>query len=928
MHLRSVEVESFGTINGPLEITFDDGLTLIYGPNETGKSTLMRAIWFAFTRRAQSQAQDIKDIEPTTGGTPEVTVELEVDGDYYTLTKRFAGQQGEATLSIERSSGQVEKYTGDEADAQLQQALGFGEMSGRARTPDHLGLWPITWVRQGQGGLDPAEALSEDGNEQTLSEVLAETTGQVLAGTDAAEVVERAREEYERFFTSSGRETTASGAPLHEARQTEEKARTRFRELESQQQNFERDIRAFGKAQEERDRLQQELPEQERKLQSAQEKQQQIDKLKQKREALQQEKKVSEQSLEQLQERIAIRKKLREQKKEAADELEESRKQKATAQASLKEREEEKDELEDELEEREKAVADQDEAVALLQAHQEVLRLESALKELERKLEKVEEHEEELREKRTELAGLSVTDEKLEALEARQKELDNARTRLEAAAARVQVKSQADEELTVDGDAVSLPAGEAWEQRIDRETVIAIGDRLSVTVVPGGEDLPALRRRVRDLEAQQASALKAIGASSLQEARKQNRRRTSLASDVRRLEELIDTLAPEGKDALESQRIEQEARRSSALELRRKAEERDDLNLPDAPEETEVMLERASSELAEEKEARDAARKALEEHEQKMADLRTEIGLAEQKLERAEGDLTSLKEEIDEHVEKHGDDKALQEARREASAQLTSVRDRLESLAEQLDELNAQHVEAEVQRLQDVLQQTREELKLKEREADRLEGRLGSKDLHGLHERVEKARQAWEDAKGEVARWERRAAVAKLLFETLDECKREARAAYLAPLQQEVKALMRRFAAFGDAHVEFGENFELSGISRSAEGEISFDQLSGGAKEQLGLFIRIAMARLVAKERSHPLFLDEILAETDDDRFEAMATILREISSDLQLIVTTCHKDRYRRLGLPITDLEALKRGSPTAKIRPGGSSPETRYAP
>ena len=45
----------------------------------------------------------------------------------------------------------------------------------------------------------------------------------------------------------------------------------------------------------------------------------------------------------------------------------------------------------------------------------------------------------------------------------------------------------------------------------------------------------------------------------------------------------------------------------------------------------------------------------------------------------------------------------------------------------------------------------------------------------------------------------------------------------MAPLQQEVKALMRRFAAFGDANVEFGDNFELSDISRSAEGEVSFD---------------------------------------------------------------------------------------------------------
>lgn len=909
MHLRSVQVSSFGTIKGPLEIDFDDGLTLIYGPNETGKSTLMNAIWYAFTRRASSQAQEIKDITPTTGGTPEVTVDLEIGGDSYTLTKRFDGQQGEATLSIQRSNGQVEKYTGDEADTQLQQALGLGEMSGRARTPDHMGFWPITWVRQGKGGLDPGEALSEKGKVETLTEVLAETTGQVLAGTDAAYVIERAREEYERFFTSTGQETRKSGAPLHEARQAEEAAGERFRELQSQQQNFERDIRAFGKAQEERDRLKEELPEQEKQVQTAREKQQQIDKLKQERTSLQQEQQVAEQSLEQLEERIAYREKLREQTKEAADDLEAARKQKTTAQASLKEREKERSDLAAQLEKRESAVADQDEAVELLNAHREVLRLESTLSEIDRKLETVEEHEEELREKRTELAGLSVTDETLDALEEIQKELDTARTRLDAAAARVQMESQEDEELTVDGDVISLPAGEVWEQRIDQKTAIDIGGRLSVTVVPGGEDLPALRRRTRALASQQASALEAIAASSIQEARKQNRQRTSLASDVQHLEDLIETLVPDGKAALDAQKIEQEARLSSALELCNKAQDRDDLELPDTPEETEVMLAHASTKLAEAKEARDAAKAALEEHEKEINNLDKEIGLAEQKLNRAKNDLESYEEEIEEHVEKYGSDEELQQEREEKEKEQESLERKLDDVARQLDELNAEHIEAEVQRLQDVLQQTRDELELKGREADRLEGRLGSKDLHGLHERIEKARQAWKDAKAEVARWERKAAVAKLLFETLDACKREARAAYLAPLQQEVKALMRRFAAFGDAHVEFGDNFELSGISRSAEGEISFDQLSGGAKEQLGLFIRIAMAKLVANEQPHPLFLDEILAETDDDRFEAMATILREISNDLQLIVTTCHKSRYRRLGIPATDLGALKRG-------------------
>ncbi|MCS3651098.1 uncharacterized protein YhaN [Salinibacter ruber] len=56
-----------------------------------------------------------------------------------------------------------------------------------------------------------------------------------------------------------------------------------------------------------------------------------------------------------------------------------------------------------------------------------------------------------------------------------------------------------------------------------------------------------------------------------------------------------------------------------------------------------------------------------------------------------------------------------------------------------------------------------------------------------------------------------------------------------------------------------------------------------------------------------PVFLDEPLADTDSDRFDLIAQVLREMVGDLQLIVTTCHRDRYRRLGVQIVDLPRKK---------------------
>ncbi len=59
------------------EIALAPGLTIVRGPNESGKSTLQRAIELALTRRATSSASDLDGLVPW-GGDPEAT---DVDRD-------------------------------------------------------------------------------------------------------------------------------------------------------------------------------------------------------------------------------------------------------------------------------------------------------------------------------------------------------------------------------------------------------------------------------------------------------------------------------------------------------------------------------------------------------------------------------------------------------------------------------------------------------------------------------------------------------------------------------------------------------------------------------------------------------------------------------------------------------------------------------
>jgi uncharacterized protein YhaN len=55
------------------------------------------------------------------------------------------------------------------------------------------------------------------------------------------------------------------------------------------------------------------------------------------------------------------------------------------------------------------------------------------------------------------------------------------------------------------------------------------------------------------------------------------------------------------------------------------------------------------------------------------------------------------------------------------------------------------------------------------------------------------------------------------------------------------------------------------------------------------------------------MFLDDALSDTDPNRFEAIADILHSAAREMQIIMTTCHHDRHRRLSGSTMRMGALK---------------------
>jgi uncharacterized protein YhaN len=83
---------------------------------------------------------------------------------------------------------------------------------------------------------------------------------------------------------------------------------------------------------------------------------------------------------------------------------------------------------------------------------------------------------------------------------------------------------------------------------------------------------------------------------------------------------------------------------------------------------------------------------------------------------------------------------------------------------------------------------------------------------------------------------------------------------------------------------------------------VGVGQLSKGTIDQIFLAARIGLVRLVTQDRRPPLILDDPFVTFDDTRAARAALLLRELSSDFQVIYLAC-SNRYDGLADAVVEL-------------------------
>ncbi len=209
-----------------------------------------------------------------------------------------------------------------------------------------------------------------------------------------------------------------------------------------------------------------------------------------------------------------------------------------------------------------------------------------------------------------------------------------------------------------------------------------------------------------------------------------------------------------------------------------------------------------------------------------------------------------------------------------------------------------------------------------ERRRAEVTGRLQMAGGEGRYDRLTAARDELAAAEREHASVTRRAAAAVRLHATLARHRDEVRRAYVAPFRREVERLAR--IVFGPSlALEVDQGLRI--VARTLNGvTVPFEALSSGAKEQLGLCARLAVAALVDAQDGVPVMIDDALGHSDPARLERLAAVFTAATAGAthQVVVLTCSPARYRGIGATRTVALSPSLPPPTAVPSPGVDVP------
>ncbi len=214
----------------------------------------------------------------------------------------------------------------------------------------------------------------------------------------------------------------------------------------------------------------------------------------------------------------------------------------------------------------------------------------------------------------------------------------------------------------------------------------------------------------------------------------------------------------------------------------------------------------------------------------------------------------------------------------------------------------AEDIGARITRLENAARVHHHETTKLRTEIARLSGIVTAKEGEGIEEKLDATRAERDRIEAEVKNYELEVAVLELLRDTLRAAEAEAKARYLAPVVTRVEPYLKMLLP--GSNLVLSEDLHIAGVKRNGLEE-EFTRLSDGTQEQIAVLARLAFAELLLDQgRPAAVILDDALVFSDDDRIERMFDIMTRAAERVQIVILTCRKRLFTRLGAPMLRIE------------------------
>lgn len=885
MKLRSLALNQFKKFTTPMRLDgIEDGLNVVVGPNEMGKSTLLDALRAALFEKYSSKAQPITALQNDRNQAgPVVELAFELDDGVYRITKRFV-KKPYARLSC--PDGRT--LEGDAAEDTLRDLLGFDEPGKSGAKAETLGMWNVLWVQQGHsfGALDLPQSARANLHSALESEV-----GTVLGGRRGRALPQAIEKQLGELVTSAGKPRGA----YRELIDNTERLETELTGLQGRRDELSRTLDQLEQAQETLARLSTSYRDEadETELTDARKRHGHLAELEARIDAANSDLALKQRNLEQANQVLIERTALRQAIADEEEVVETARKGLEDVRTREKEARARLDELRTAVREAEAAVTTADDAVSHQRRILVAVERQARIRELEERRKKATAAEERQRRARQDAAAILVTDEALTEIRDAAKALETIDSRLSAAATRITFDMAGDALSGIEVDGRKVAVDDPPIHAVG-PTTITIPGRGRISVEPAIKDRDKLRDQQREARTALETALQAGGVKTIDEAEDQHKKRQKFVQDgeLARQEAALHAPATDDHDA----GAEALAGYVESLQL---ILTRDlaDLGIDTLPTKQEADTElRAALEQAEEaRSAVDMARAALGGPEDALGALQTELGTVRTRYDDSGVRLKKLRSELA-AAEENQADSALQAAINAAEKAVSDQEDAIASLTDQRTDETLPQLEARIGRLEQAIKDRREKRgNLKETIAG-LRSHIEVLEGVGLDEAIEQKARELERATDDRRRAEREVRVLELLLATLRAAEQEAKERYLSPVLDRVRPYLQLL--FPGAEITIDEDLRIVGVIREAGYEEAFHHLSMGTQEQIAVLIRLAFAEMLV-EQGHPatVILDDALVFSDDRRMNRMFDILNMAARNVQVVIFTCREQLFEELG-------------------------------